>query len=33
MKAQQICYYFPQGGDGKLDPLCKEAVTAVDNAY
>ncbi|XP_071764260.1 UPF0728 protein C10orf53 homolog [Centroberyx gerrardi] len=21
------------GGDGKLDPLCKEAVIAVDNAY
>ncbi|XP_020338196.1 UPF0728 protein C10orf53 homolog [Oncorhynchus nerka] len=21
------------GGDGKLDPLCKEAVTAVQNAY
>ncbi|KAL1021833.1 hypothetical protein UPYG_G00018630 [Umbra pygmaea] len=21
------------GGDGKLDPLCKEAVTAVKNAY
>ncbi|KAJ8003610.1 hypothetical protein DPEC_G00150130 [Dallia pectoralis] len=20
-------------GDGKLDPLCKEAVTAVENAY
>ncbi|KAM7408668.1 hypothetical protein PAMA_002408 [Pampus argenteus] len=21
------------GGDGKLDPVCKEAVTAVENAY
>ncbi|XP_076016574.1 UPF0728 protein C10orf53 homolog [Genypterus blacodes] len=21
------------GGDGKLDPLCKQAVTAVDDAY
>uniref|UniRef100_UPI0037E91EC5 UPF0728 protein C10orf53 homolog n=1 Tax=Semicossyphus pulcher TaxID=241346 RepID=UPI0037E91EC5 len=21
------------GGDGKLDPVCTEAVTAVDNAY
>ncbi|XP_010889298.2 UPF0728 protein C10orf53 homolog [Esox lucius] len=21
------------GGDGKLDPLCKEAITAVKNAY
>ncbi|TKS85671.1 UPF0728 protein C10orf53 -like protein [Collichthys lucidus] len=21
------------GGDGKLDPVCSEAVTAVDNAY
>ncbi|KAM3862812.1 UPF0728 protein C10orf53 homolog [Diretmus argenteus] len=21
------------GGDGKLDPLCKEAVIAVENAY
>uniref|UniRef100_A0A3P8SW82 Chromosome 10 open reading frame 53 n=1 Tax=Amphiprion percula TaxID=161767 RepID=A0A3P8SW82_AMPPE len=21
------------GGDGKLDPVCREAVTAVENAY
>ncbi|XP_028983366.1 UPF0728 protein C10orf53 homolog [Betta splendens] len=21
------------GGDGKLDPVCKEAVTAVENSY
>lgn len=22
-----------EGGDGQLDPVCKEAVTAVDDAY
>lgn len=22
-----------KGGDGKLDPVCKEAVAAVENAY
>lgn len=25
--------FFPKGGDGKLDPVCREAVAAVENAY
>lgn len=25
--------FFPEGGDGQLDPVCKEAVNAVENAY
>lgn len=29
-----MIFFLPsEGGDGKLDPVCKEAVTAVENAY
>lgn len=28
-----LVFVFPKGGDGKLDPVCREAVAAVESAY
>lgn len=28
-----VVFFPPKGGDGKLDPVCKEAVAAVENAH
>ncbi len=32
-QSDNLLRFPPKGGDGELDPVCKEAVTAVENAY